>query len=233
MPIMVLVWCRPGASVGTQITVTARPRQRRRPSCKKLAASPQLLGQHDRGQPHHGRRPGRMVPDQPVHQRGEQERRDAGPGPTHHDQPGHRPNQQQDRRLRAQAPQRRPGRGHAAQEKGAEGRSCRVVERQPEDVDACGGALATVRVELAGWTMPTSCSTAPSGAGGHKVLHLDLDLLADPPAMAPAILDAVDRGELDAEHLADQRAQPGHGPPSWPAKTAPSFSACSGRRRRP
>ena len=139
MPIMVLVWCRPGASVGTQITVTARPRQRRRPSCKKLAASPQLLGQHDRGQPHHGRRPGRMVPDQPVHQRGEQERRDAGPGPTHRDQPGHRPNQQQDRRLRAQAPQRRPGRGHAAQEKGAEGRSCRVVERQPEGVDACGG----------------------------------------------------------------------------------------------
>jgi hypothetical protein len=49
------------------------------------------------------------------------------------------------------------------------------------------------------------------GLRWHEVLDLDLDLVADLDPMAPAVLFVVDRGALDAQHLADQRRQHGHG----------------------
>jgi hypothetical protein len=117
---------------------------------------------------------------------------------------------------------------HAAQEKGAEWPLWPVWSNgNPKALTRAAGALATVRSSWPDGPCRPAAPPHPQGAGWHDVLDLDLDLLADPPAMAPAVLDLLDRGQLDAEHLADQRAQQAMGPPSWPAKTAPSFSACS------
>src|SRR5882757_2706226 len=44
------------------------------------------------------------------------------------------------------------------------------------------------------------------------VLHLEVDRIPDPDTVAKALLHNLDRGSLDAEHLADQRGQPRHRP---------------------
>jgi hypothetical protein len=61
------------------------------------------------------------------------------------------------------------------------------------------------------------------GLGWHEVLDLDLDLVTDPDAMAPAILDILDGGGLDAEHLADQRRQHGHRPAELAGEDRPEL----------
>src|SRR6266498_2746595 len=74
------------------------------------------------------------------------------------------------RRLRGQAPQRRGGGGHAAQEKGAEWPFLPLLSNcSPNASTREAVARAIVRVELAGWNMPVSFSTSPSGfKGGTK-----------------------------------------------------------------
>jgi hypothetical protein len=43
----------------------------------------------------------------------------------------------------------------------------------------------------------------------REVLDLEVDLLADADAVQAAILLLADRGDLDAQHLADQRPEDG------------------------
>src|SRR6266508_2101410 len=92
------------------------------------------------------------------------------PGAPHGEQPGHRREQQQERRLRRQAPQGRGGGAHAAQENGAEWPFLPVLSNcSPKASTRDAVARAIVRVELAGWNMPVSFSTSPSGlSGGTK-----------------------------------------------------------------
>src|SRR4029450_4915717 len=92
------------------------------------------------------------------------------PGLPAGDQPGPRRHQQEDGGLRGQAPQRRRGSGHAAQEKGAERPFLPVLSNcSPNALTRDAVALAMVRVELGGWNMPVSLDTSPSGVcGGTK-----------------------------------------------------------------
>ena len=42
------------------------------------------------------------------------------------------------------------------------------------------------------------------GLGWHEVLDRDVDLVADPDPVASAVLDVLDRGDLNAQRLGDQ-----------------------------
>src|SRR5439155_5566953 len=53
---------------------------------------------------------------------------------------------------------------------------------------------------------------------GHDVLDLEIDRVADPNAVAHAIVLDLDRRSLDTEHLPDQRRQPRHRPAELAAK---------------
>ena len=60
------------------------------------------------------------------------------------------------------------------------------------------------------------------------VLDLEVDGVADPDAVAQALLADLDRRALDAEVLADERRRaPPSGRRAAPLNTPPSFSACS------
>ena len=109
------------------------------------------------------------------------------------------------------------------------GRSCRCCRTaSPKALTREAVALAMVRVELAGWNMPVSFSTGPSGVwGGTKsstVMSTSSPILTRwrRPSSTYSI------GALWTPSISViSGASMAMGPPSCPAKTAPSFSACS------
>jgi hypothetical protein len=101
----------------------------------------------------------------------------------------------------------------ATEEKGAEWPFLPVLSNcSPKAFTREAVALAMVRVELAGWNIPGQLLHRPLGSlWRHEILDRNVHLIADPDPMASAVLDVLDGGDLDPEHLADQRRQHGHG----------------------
>ena len=74
-------------------------------------------------------------------------------------------------------------------------------------------ASAIVSSEPTGWKMPVEPDRlAGLDAERHDVLDLEVDRVADPDAVPQAVLAHLDRRPLDAEDLADERAERLHRP---------------------
>ena len=80
-------------------------------------------------------------------------------------------------------------------------------------------ASAAVSSDATGWKIPVEPRRlARLDPEGDDVLDLEVDRVSDADAVTQPFLDDLDRRPLDAEHLADERGQPGHRPALLPAE---------------